>query len=102
MYLQILPPVGPQQQLDSSSFNISTAPPLSTLSELQTQLHDTHSFLANHVDKIHALEGMLAEQEAIKREVSSLREMVEKRRRKMSTINSGGSIAIVTISGNAS
>ncbi|OSX58712.1 hypothetical protein POSPLADRAFT_1152873 [Postia placenta MAD-698-R-SB12] len=41
--------------------------------------------LASHVDKIRSLETMLAEHEAIKREVGSLRELMEERKREMDT-----------------
>jgi hypothetical protein len=64
------------------------APPLSALTELQAQLHDTQSSLASHVDKIRALEGVLAEHEAIKREVSSLHEIMEERKREMESARS--------------
>ena len=48
--------------------------------DLQSQLRDTQSSLASHLDKVRALEGVLAEQEAMKREVRTLREMMEERR----------------------
>ena len=54
--------------------------PLSTLGELQTQLHETQSRLASHIDKIHALEGAIAEHEAIKNEIRALREMTEEQK----------------------
>ncbi|EED77680.1 predicted protein [Postia placenta Mad-698-R] len=41
--------------------------------------------LASHVDKIRSLETMLAEHEAIKREVGSLRELMEECKREMDT-----------------
>jgi len=93
-YPHALPPVRQSQQPPatdpSTNPNASTdtpeqpsAPPPSTLNELQTQLHDTQSSLANHVDKVRALEGVLKEQEAIKHEVGMLRELVESRRREM-------------------
>jgi hypothetical protein len=46
-------------------------------------LHETQSSLATHVEKIRALEGMLAEHDAMKREVGNLREMMEERKRDM-------------------
>ncbi|KAJ7119431.1 hypothetical protein C8R44DRAFT_788052 [Mycena epipterygia] len=46
------------------------------LSDLQSQLITTQSSLATHVDKIRALEGVFAEQEAIKQEVRTLRDLV--------------------------
>jgi hypothetical protein len=48
------------------------------LTELQTQLHDTQSSLASHVDKVHALEGIIAEHDTIKHDTGTLRELVEK------------------------
>ena len=62
----------------------SEAPPQSqpvvsseTLLKIQSRLHDTQSFLASHIDKIHALETILAEQEALKREMHVLHDMME-------------------------
>lgn len=42
--------------------------------------------LATHVDKIRSLEGMLVEHEAIKREVSTLREMMEDEKRELEMV----------------
>jgi hypothetical protein len=56
--------------------NITYGPP--TLADIQTQLHDTQSSLASHVDKVRALEDVFAEHDTIKREVSLLRQLVEK------------------------
>ena len=55
--------------------------PSETLLEIQSQLHETQSSLASHVDKIRALETILAEQEALKREMRVLRDMMESRER---------------------
>jgi len=49
--------------------------------EIQTRLQDTQTSLASHVDKIRALETILAEQEALKREMRVLRDMMESRER---------------------
>jgi hypothetical protein len=59
----------------SASSSSSTSP---TLGELQTQLHNTQSSLTNHIEKVHTLEGVIAEHNAIKREVGLLRQLVEK------------------------
>lgn len=59
----------------SSSLEPIISPP--ALSQLQTQLHNNQSPFASHVDKVRALEGVFAEHEAIKREVSLLRLLVE-------------------------
>ncbi|KAF6743335.1 hypothetical protein DFP72DRAFT_1100492 [Ephemerocybe angulata] len=60
-------------------------PPAETavIVELQGQLRDTQSNLSSQVDKIRALEAVLAEQEAMKREVKTLREMIESRQREL-------------------
>lgn len=83
---------------DVAAAHIATAPPSAAVSpeqpsaalsaaasaaavvDLQSQLRDTQSSLASHLDKVRALEGVLAEQEAMKREVRTLREMMEERR----------------------
>ncbi|KAF8816302.1 hypothetical protein BYT27DRAFT_7184144 [Phlegmacium glaucopus] len=102
-----LPPVRPPQEAtqppavattDVAAAPIATAPPSAAASpeqpsaapsaaasaaavtDLQSQLRDTQSSLASHLDKVRALEGVLAEQEAMKREVRTLREMMEERR----------------------
>ncbi|OSX63155.1 hypothetical protein POSPLADRAFT_1138902, partial [Postia placenta MAD-698-R-SB12] len=87
-----LPPVMPpqsQQQQESEQQQAPAAPSSSesglALSELQSQLRETQMSLASHVDKIRSLETMLAEHEAIKREVGSLRELMEERKREMDT-----------------
>lgn len=51
--------------------------PVPAVSELHTQLHDTQSSLASHVDKVRALGAIFAEHGAIKREASLLRSLVE-------------------------
>ncbi|KAK2459473.1 hypothetical protein APHAL10511_008507 [Amanita phalloides] len=88
-----LPPVRPPQQQppagessSAASANAASeapAPVISrdTLLEIQTRLQDTQSSLASHVDKIRALETILAEQEALKREIRLLRDMMEIRER---------------------
>lgn len=53
------------------------------LNELRTELHETQASLASHVDKVRALEDMLAEHEAIKAEVASLRELMDERKREL-------------------
>ena len=58
----------------------STSP---ALSDLQTQLHDTHPSLADHVEKVWPLEGIIAEHDAITLEVALLRQL-------MSWIRGGG------------
>ncbi|KAI0937681.1 hypothetical protein AcV7_003649 [Taiwanofungus camphoratus] len=87
-YPSSLPPVMPSQsqpQHEQNHQQPSATDSTSALSELQSQLRETQMSLANHVDKIRALEGMLAEHDAIKREVSSMRDMMEERKREMET-----------------
>ncbi|TCD64024.1 hypothetical protein EIP91_004658 [Steccherinum ochraceum] len=88
-YAQQLPPVVPPQahleghQMPLTVPSSTSQEPASALSELQSQLRQTQESLASHVEKIRTLEGMLAEHEAIKREVSSMRDMMEDRKREM-------------------
>jgi hypothetical protein len=49
-----------------------------TLTDIQSKLHNTKTSLANHVDKVRALEGVIAECNAIKQEVGLLRQLIEK------------------------
>ena len=65
---------------ERSSAGLSAAASAAAVVDLQSQLRDTQSSLASHLDKVRALEGVLAEQEAMKREVRTLREMMEERR----------------------
>ena len=46
--------------------------------DLQSQLHETQTSLASHVDKIRTLEDAIFEHDAIKREVKLLMQLVEK------------------------
>jgi len=48
------------------------------LTELHTRLHNTQSSLTGHFDNVRTLEGVIAEHNAIKREIGVLRELVEK------------------------
>ena len=48
------------------------------LSALQTQQHETQSSLATHVEKVHALEGAIAEHDTIEREIELSRQLVQK------------------------
>ncbi|KAF9524321.1 hypothetical protein CPB83DRAFT_861384 [Crepidotus variabilis] len=69
----------PEQPVPQAASNISA----SAVEELQSQLRDTQSSLASHLDKVRALEGWIAEQETMKREVNALKEMIEERRKEM-------------------
>ena len=65
---------------EQPSAALSAAASAAAVVDLQSQLRDTQSSLASHLDKVRALEGVLAEQEAMKREVRTLREMMEERK----------------------
>jgi hypothetical protein len=77
-YPSTLPPVRPSTTQNQDPPEPSTSPP-ALLVELQSQLHETQTSLATHVDKVRALETVFAEHDAIKREVGVLRQLVEKR-----------------------
>ncbi|KAG2355594.1 hypothetical protein BDR07DRAFT_1453736 [Suillus spraguei] len=84
---QSLPPVRSQQTSTTSAPAPASTAPVNpeppapppehpALSELRTELHETQASLASHVDKVRALEDMLAEHEAIKTEVAALRDLI--------------------------
>ncbi|KAG1840192.1 hypothetical protein DFJ58DRAFT_811066 [Suillus subalutaceus] len=84
---QSLPPVRSQQTSTNSAPVPAPAAPANpeppapppehpALSELRTELHETQASLASHVNKVRALEDMLAEHEAIKAEVAALRDLI--------------------------
>ncbi|KAG2127123.1 hypothetical protein DEU56DRAFT_706101, partial [Suillus clintonianus] len=84
---QLLPPVRSQQASTTSAPTPASAAPANPeppapppehpgLSELRSELHETQASLASHVDKVRALEDMLAEHEAIKAEVAALRDLI--------------------------
>ncbi|KAI0051381.1 hypothetical protein FA95DRAFT_1676087 [Auriscalpium vulgare] len=89
-YPQTLPPVLPPQPPASLDTSLAATP---ALAELQSQLQQTQSSLSSHVDKIRALEGLLAEHDAIKREVSSLRELMEEEKRELAEVRAGRHLA---------
>ncbi|KAF7313227.1 Glycosyltransferase family 69 protein [Mycena kentingensis (nom. inval.)] len=78
-YLHALPPVRPASQLPTQAdipapvTNPDNGP---ALADLQSQLQTTQSSLHDHVDKVRALEGVFADQEALKEQVRTLRELV--------------------------
>ncbi|KAJ2912943.1 hypothetical protein MD484_g7470, partial [Candolleomyces efflorescens] len=57
--------------------------PSQTIVDLQNQLRETQHSLASQLDKIRALEAVLAEQESMKNEMRHLRELVEVRQREV-------------------
>ena len=59
-------------------FNINIIINFPALSTLQTQRHETQSSLATHVEKVHALEGAIAEHDTIKCEIELSRQLVQK------------------------
>jgi hypothetical protein len=75
-----LPPVRPPQEASSSAVSDAGSSAASfALGELQEQIRETQSSLAGHADKVRQLEGVLAEHDAIKREVANLRETLSVR-----------------------
>jgi len=72
----------PEAQSSTSPEQISAPAPdvASAVHDLQSQLRETQSSLSTHLDKVRALESVLVEQEAIKQEVRSIRELMEVRR----------------------
>ena len=52
-----------------------------SLQDLQHQLRETQSSLASNKEKVRSLEEVLTEQELLKRDVKSLKEFMEERRR---------------------
>ena len=83
---QLLLPAGETSTSASSITSSETPPqpqPVVSLLEIQTRLQDAQSSLASHVDKIHALETILAQQETLKREMRVLRDMMESREREL-------------------
>ena len=91
-YPQSLPPVLPPQQpqpTESSDANQRSSVTNSALSELQAQLQETQVSLNSHFDKIRSLDSLLAEHEVIKREVSSLRELLEEEKRELEHVRGG-------------
>ncbi|KAI0360813.1 hypothetical protein OH77DRAFT_1393258 [Trametes cingulata] len=90
-YPSTLPPVVPPQPgRPSEEPHRETQQEAPAVSELQAQLQETQRSLADHVDKVRALEGVLAEHNAIKQEVNSLRDAMEERKREMEMFRFGG------------
>ncbi|EPS95292.1 hypothetical protein FOMPIDRAFT_1025852 [Fomitopsis schrenkii] len=87
-YPSVLPPVMPPQSQALPEPSHQQTQDAHALAELQSQLRETQVSLATHVDKIRTLEDMLAEQDAIKREVGSMRELMEERRREVEMLRS--------------
>ncbi|KAI0314557.1 hypothetical protein OF83DRAFT_1174648 [Amylostereum chailletii] len=85
-YPQSLPPVLPPQPAPAETSHAVETSSSPALTEIQAQLQETQVSLATHVDKIRALESVLSEHEAIKREVTSLREMMEEEKRELEVV----------------
>jgi hypothetical protein len=65
------------EKTSATSSSNSDDAPHALISTLQSQLSETQSALAAHLDKVRALEGVLAEQAALRQEVGMLRVLVE-------------------------
>ncbi|RDB28011.1 hypothetical protein Hypma_002244 [Hypsizygus marmoreus] len=83
-----------QQQVNEASTSTSSSPQQPSTLPPSTALLDLQTQLTSHVDKIRALEGVLVEQESIKQEIKSLREMMEEKRREHELV--GGFIGFRT------
>jgi hypothetical protein len=53
----------------------SASPAAPALINLQSKLHETQTSLAGHIDEVRTLEGVIAEHDAIKREVELLKQL---------------------------
>ncbi|KAF8331670.1 uncharacterized protein EI90DRAFT_3056901 [Cantharellus anzutake] len=79
---QSIPPVRPpptESQPPPVDSNVS-------LSSLHTQLAQTQSNLASHVEKLHSLESVIADHQQMKLEVQHMRELMEQRQRDMESL----------------
>ncbi|KAI6012099.1 hypothetical protein PISMIDRAFT_677021 [Pisolithus microcarpus 441] len=88
-----LPPVRPPQPPTSNEAGQSSESgtiPVPALNELRSELHETQASLASHVDKVRALEDMLAEHEAIKSDIATLRELMDERKREFELLRHEG------------
>ncbi|KAG8872988.1 hypothetical protein FRB97_007135 [Tulasnella sp. 331] len=81
-YPSNLPPVRPPVDSSTTSQPTSTTD-AAALTALQTQLHDTQSTLQSHLDKIRHLEGYVAEQEALKRDISHMQAQIDERKQEV-------------------
>lgn len=94
---QSLPPVRPPPPPSANELSPPTdsgTVPASAINDLRNQLHETQASLASHVDKVRALEDMLAEHEAIKSEITTLRELMDERKREFELLrHEGGSLS---------
>lgn len=88
-----LPPVRPPQPPTTNEAGQSSESgtiPVPALNELRSELHETQASLASHVDKVRALEDMLAEHEAIKSDIATLRELMDERKREFELLRHEG------------
>lgn len=88
-----LPPVRPPQPPTTNEAGQSSESgtiPVPALNELRSQLHETQASLASHVDKVRALEDMLAEHDAIKSDIATLRELMDERKREFELLRHEG------------
>ncbi|CAK5278024.1 unnamed protein product, partial [Mycena citricolor] len=79
VYPHALPSVRPPQSEPPPAVvaaPVAAGPSAESLADLRAQLDTTQSSLTTHVEKIRALEGVFSEQEALKEEVRTLRDLV--------------------------
>ena len=77
-----------QRAKDAENQAAATEAHSATISALQTQLSETQSSLAAHVEKIRSLESILAEHDSIKREVSTIKMQMEEAKRELDAVAS--------------
>lgn len=80
-----------QQRAKDAETQATTDAHSATISALQTQLSETQSSLAAHVEKIRSLESILLEHDSIKREVSTIKLQMEQAKRELDAVASASS-----------
>ncbi|KAJ9474557.1 Vacuolar protein sorting-associated protein 64 [Pseudozyma hubeiensis] len=80
-----------QQRAKDAETQATTDAHSATISALQSQLSETQSNLAVHVEKIRSLESVLSDHDSIKREVSTIKMQMEQAKREMDAVASASS-----------
>ncbi|GAC98030.1 hypothetical protein PHSY_005618 [Pseudozyma hubeiensis SY62] len=80
-----------QQRAKDAESQATTDAHSATISALQSQLSETQSNLAVHVEKIRSLESVLSDHDSIKREVSTIKMQMEQAKREMEAVASSSS-----------
>lgn len=82
-YPHLVPPPPPAEGPSNHSAESSSAGANGAVATLQAQLAETQSSISSQVDKIRALESMLAEHELIKAEVGSIKSQMAEAKREL-------------------